>query len=67
MSVLVVAAGILCRWLCHRWGMLAVSLIGAGMALTAGWSGALALFPGAPMKVAVWVQRFPGSPAALMG
>ena len=32
--------------------MLAVSPIGAGMALTAGWSGALALSACAPMKAA---------------
>ena len=52
------------RWRCLRWEMLAVSPIGAGMALRARWSGALALFPGAPMKAAVLGLPSPNSPGA---
>ena len=43
-------AGTLFRWRCPRWGMWAESLIGAGTALTAGWSGAPALCPGATIR-----------------
>ena len=47
--------------------MLVVSPIGAGMALTAGWSGVPILSAGAPMKAAALAQLSRSFPGAWMG